>query len=123
MLWGHRIKVYTDHQNLVRAALSLTSDCVYRWRLVLEEFGPEIVYIPGITNVVADAMSHLDYNNDVNTRCINVHVKYKCLAKLLCRYIQATTEFKRFQTDEGYVPLVRHVLYMVRTTSIVITVC
>ena len=60
MLWGQRIKVYTDHQNLVRTALGLTSDWVYRWRLVLEEYGPEIVYILGITNVVADAMSRLD---------------------------------------------------------------
>ena len=104
MLWGQQIKIYTDHQNLVRAALGLTSDRVYRWRLVLEEFGPEIVYIPGITNVVADAMSRLDYDNDVNTCYINVHVKNKCLAKLLRRYVQATTEFEPFQTDEGYLP-------------------
>ena len=45
MLWGQKIKVYPDHQNLVRDALGFTSDRVYRWRLVLEEFGPEIVYI------------------------------------------------------------------------------
>ena len=45
MLWGQKIRVYTDHQNLVRDALGLTSDRVYRWRLILEEYGPEIVYI------------------------------------------------------------------------------
>jgi hypothetical protein len=29
MLWGHNIKVYTDHKNLTRDALGLTSDRVY----------------------------------------------------------------------------------------------
>jgi hypothetical protein len=30
---------------------------VYRWRLILEEYGLEIVYIKGIHNTVADAIS------------------------------------------------------------------
>ncbi len=38
MLWGQRIKVYTDHKNLIQDALSLTSDKVYWWRLLLEEY-------------------------------------------------------------------------------------
>jgi hypothetical protein len=42
---GVEIKVYIDHQNLMRDALGLNSDRVYRWRLLLEEYGPEIVYI------------------------------------------------------------------------------
>jgi hypothetical protein len=57
MLWGQVIKVYTDHKNLTRDALGLTSDRVYRWRLLLEEFAPEVVYIKGIHNSVADAIS------------------------------------------------------------------
>jgi len=60
MLWGQRIKVYTDHQNLERNALGLTSNRVYLWRLLLEEYGPEIVYIKGIHNTVADAISRLE---------------------------------------------------------------
>ena len=62
MLWGQPIKVYTDHKNLIRDALGLTSDRVYRWRLLLEEYGPEIVYIKGIHNTVADAISWLEYD-------------------------------------------------------------
>ena len=61
MLWGQQVKVYIDHQNLMRDALGLTSDRVYRWRLLLEEYGPEIVYIKGIHNTVADAISRLEY--------------------------------------------------------------
>jgi hypothetical protein len=45
MLWGQDIKVYTDHKNFIRDALGLTSDRVYRWRLLLEEYAPKIVYI------------------------------------------------------------------------------
>jgi hypothetical protein len=57
MLWGQVIKVYTDHKNLTHDALGLTSDRVYCWRLLLEGFAPEIVYIKGIHNSVADAIS------------------------------------------------------------------
>ncbi len=37
MLWGQNIKVFTDHTNLMRDALGLTSDRVYQWRILLEE--------------------------------------------------------------------------------------
>ena len=62
MLWGKKLKVYPDHKNLIQDALGLTSDRVYRWRLLLEEFGPEIVYIKGIHNTVANAISRLDFS-------------------------------------------------------------
>jgi hypothetical protein len=68
MLWGQRLKVYTDHKNLIQDALGLTSDRVYRWRLLLEEFGPEIVYIKGIHNTVADAISRLDFGPIQNNK-------------------------------------------------------
>ncbi len=67
MLWGQQIEVYADHKNLTRDALGLTSDRVYRWRLLLEEYAPEIVYIKGIHNTVADAISQLEYNPEVNS--------------------------------------------------------
>ena len=31
-----------------------------RWRLILEEFSPELIYIKGSKNIVADALNHLD---------------------------------------------------------------
>ena len=55
------MKVYADHKNLMQKALGYTSDRVYHWRLLLEEFGPDIVWIKGAYNTVADAISYLDY--------------------------------------------------------------
>jgi hypothetical protein len=66
MLWGKNIKVFTDHKNLIRDALGLTSDRVYQWRLLLEESGPEIIYIKGMHNTTADAVSRLEYDPNVN---------------------------------------------------------
>ncbi len=56
ILWGQDLKVYTDHKNLTRDALGLTSDRVCCWRLLLEEYAPEIIYIKGIHNTVEDAI-------------------------------------------------------------------
>jgi hypothetical protein len=66
MLWGQSIKVYTDHTNLIRDALGITLDQVYRWRLLLEEYGPKIVYIKGTHNTVAGAISRLEYDPSVD---------------------------------------------------------
>jgi hypothetical protein len=66
MIWGQSIIVYTDHVNLMRDALGLTLDRVYRLRLLLEEYGPKIVYIKGIHNTVADAVLRLEYDSSVN---------------------------------------------------------
>jgi hypothetical protein len=49
MLWGQRINVYTDHKNLARDGLGLTSDRVTRWKILLEEYAPEIIYKKGST--------------------------------------------------------------------------
>jgi hypothetical protein len=65
MLWGQPIKVHTDHKYLIRDALGLTSDWVYRSRLLLEEYGPKIVYIKGIHNTIADTISRLEYDPSI----------------------------------------------------------
>ena len=55
ILLGQKNKVFTDHKNLVHKSEMKTSQRVMPWRLSLEEYGPEIVYIKGKANVVADA--------------------------------------------------------------------
>ncbi len=40
---------------------------------MLEEYGPEIVYIKGIHNTMADAVSRLEYNPSVNKTAESFH--------------------------------------------------
>jgi hypothetical protein len=47
---------------------------VYRWRLLLEEYGPKIVYIKSIHNTVADAISRLEYDPSINQTAENYHI-------------------------------------------------
>ncbi len=58
---GKRLKVFTDHKNQIQDAFGLTSDRVYQWRLLLEDFHPKIMHIKGIHHTVADAISRLDF--------------------------------------------------------------
>jgi hypothetical protein len=74
MLWGKNIKVFTYHTNLMRDALGLTLDQVYQWRLLLEEYRPDFVYIKGIHNTVADAVSWLEYDPSVNQTAESFHL-------------------------------------------------
>ena len=60
ILLGQKIKVYTDHKNLTFS--NFNTERVMRWRLVLEEYDPELVYIKGPDNVVADVLSRLGYS-------------------------------------------------------------
>ena len=57
ILLGQKIVVYTDHKNLTFA--NFTTDRVTRWRLIVEEYGPKIAYLPSKTNIIADALSRL----------------------------------------------------------------
>ena len=55
ILLGQEIKVYTDHKNLTYK--NFNTERVMRWQLIIEEFGPELIYIPGQSNIVADTLS------------------------------------------------------------------
>jgi len=59
VLFGCPIRVFSDHKNLVHTTTILQSQRVMRWRLILEEFGPDIRQIKGEDNIVADAISRL----------------------------------------------------------------
>jgi len=61
ILLGQRLIVHTDHMNIIYGNLS--NDRIVRWRLLLEEYGPEYRHIKGKENVVADALSRMETVN------------------------------------------------------------
>ena len=85
---GQCLKVYTDHKNLVHEASGLSSDRVYRWRVLLEEYNPEIVYIKGIANTVADALSRLEYCPKKNVKDMRYTERFQGIVTLFTHYMQ-----------------------------------
>ena len=89
------IRVYTDHKKVTYKTHN--SACVMRWRLLTKEFGPELIYLPGVKNVVADYLSRLKYkNNDnptdhfaLNKEDVNA---YSLSYKLIVKYQQKDSE-------------------------------
>ena len=63
ILLGQRIIVYTDHLNLT--CKQYTIERVIRWRLLIEEYGPELRYIKGAKNVIADILSRLPLLDEI----------------------------------------------------------
>ena len=61
------MRIYTDHKNIT--CNFFNTDRVLRWRPILEEYGPDIEYIQGDKNIVADAPPTFPINrNQDNTQ-------------------------------------------------------
>ena len=58
ILLGQQLTIYTDHENLTYKHFN--TDRVMRWRLFLEEYSPNIIWLKGQSNIVADALSRLE---------------------------------------------------------------
>ena len=72
ILLGHQITVYTDNRNLTYKMFN--TERVIRWRLILEEFGPELKYVKGENNFVANTLSRLDMSE--NQEILNISELY-----------------------------------------------
>ena len=62
---GKKLKIYTDHENLT--CKNFNTDRVLQWRLILEEYGPDMKYIQGEENIAADELSQLPNNGNQET--------------------------------------------------------
>ena len=56
ILFVYEINVFSDHKNLVYAATLSESQSIMHWRLIIEEFGPNIRHIAGVDSIVADTL-------------------------------------------------------------------
>jgi hypothetical protein len=62
ILLGQQAIVHTDHLNILYGKLS--NDRIPRWILLIEEYGPKYVHIAEKNNIVADALSRLEKDED-----------------------------------------------------------
>ena len=61
---GQQIEEYTDHKRLIYKTFN--TEQAMQWRLIFEEYSPELIYIQGFKNVAADALSRLDTLDNSN---------------------------------------------------------
>ena len=62
-----------------------------RWRLIIEEFGPDLIYLLGVNNVVADCLGRLKYDKNnassdhfaINKKDVNA---YPLRNKIIMKY-------------------------------------
>ncbi len=57
MLLGAELHIHTDHKNILHIGDS--SQCRLRWISYVDECGPELHYVEGAANLVADTFSQL----------------------------------------------------------------
>jgi hypothetical protein len=76
ILLGQQIKIYIDHKNLTYVNFNV--ERVMRWHLIIEEYSPELIYLKGESNTVADALSRLELtpSNDQQENNENSHDIY-----------------------------------------------
>jgi hypothetical protein len=55
--------VHTNHKNLTFT--NFNSEKVMRWKLFIEECSPDLQYVQGEKNIVADALSQLEINSEI----------------------------------------------------------
>ena len=71
ILMGQKLIVHTDHLNLLYKKLA--SGRLIRWRMILEECGPEFEHIDGHKNKVADVLSRLEMEPKMHDEINDIH--------------------------------------------------
>ena len=57
LLFGAKFIFHTDHKNLMHQITTFTTQQVLHWRILIQEYNPTFVYLPGKFNYLTDALS------------------------------------------------------------------
>ena len=47
ILLGHKIEVFTNHNNLTYETIEIASQNVQRWKSLIQKFGANLIYVEG----------------------------------------------------------------------------
>jgi hypothetical protein len=81
------IKVLTDHKNLqyFREPQKITS-CQAQWIEFLQDFDYQLEHIPGLSNTIADLLSHhKDLNEGVNSETLRILLSNTLFYETTCK--------------------------------------
>ena len=106
ILLGRKIKVYSDHKNLEAELANMSSQRGIHWRMLIEEYGIEIVYLPGKKNIVADALSRLSFSPSKSTEqlfCLSSadEAMFPLDTKLIAEHQEIDDELKSRMKDNS----------------------
>ena len=76
ILLGQKLRIYTDHKNLACNFFNINR--VLIWRLILEEYVPDIEYIKGKKNIVSDRISSIPLNGNQKTTQKSSYQQEQC---------------------------------------------
>ena len=105
ILLGQQLKVYMEHKNITHKGHIFSR--VMCWRLLIEEYGPELHYLPG-QKIIADSLSRLEHDNNLGNHesfaLENYEVmKYPLSYKLVMKYQQHDNQIlNKLNMDKSY---------------------
>lgn len=85
LLEGETFTIEVDHKNLVRLKQSANQK-VQRWKSYLSRFNADWVYIPGPTNVIADAFSRIVHIPDESKIFVQDLERLSCLREIILNH-------------------------------------
>ena len=96
-----QIKVYTDHKKLTYEIFN--TEKVMRWRLIQEEYNPELIYIQRSKNIAGDGLSRLyiiDTNNPIKPNMSSLAEHYSLEKEDVLHHVNYKTIMKNQQNDK-----------------------
>lgn len=110
-LFGRRFKIVTDHKPLIWLEnLKGQNPKLLRWKTILAAYDYEVVYKKGSQNVVADALSRIEPNLNINEDPRIIPIVPQPLNHFNCQIIFCTGSTTLRQLETPFIHKVRHII-------------